>query len=86
LRGPTVARVYPSDVSDNSLWFALTVVVGEDALLPAVEALRRAGASDVTATQVRYVFESKSWTFESLKRQLHGGAQTRESTIAWSSS
>jgi ATP phosphoribosyltransferase len=86
LRGPTVARVYPSDVSDNSLWFALTVVVGEDALLPAVEALRRAGASDVTATQVRYVFESKSWTFESLKRQLHGSAQTRESTIAWSSS
>src|SRR5881275_2636582 len=54
LRGPTVARVFPSDVSDDSLWFALTVVVGEDTLLPAVEALRRAGASDVTATQVRY--------------------------------
>lgn len=86
LRGPTVSRVFPKDASDGAEWFALTVVVGEDALLPAVEALRRAGASDVTATQVRYVFESKSWTFESLKRQLHGGTQTRESTIAWSSS
>ena len=52
------------------LVFALTVVVSEDVLLPAVETLRRAGASEVTATQVRYVFEHRSWTFEALKRQL----------------
>jgi ATP phosphoribosyltransferase len=71
LRGPTVARVFPKEATEGD-WFALTVVVGEDALLPAVESLRRAGASEVTATQVRYVFESKSWTYEALKRQLHG--------------
>jgi len=75
LRGPTVAPVFPKDPSDSDgamCWFAVTVVVGEDVLLPAVESLRRAGASEVTATQVRYVFEHRSWTFEALKRQLHG--------------
>jgi ATP phosphoribosyltransferase len=89
LRGPTVARVFPKDATDST-WFALTVVVGEDVLLPTVEALRRAGASEVSATQVRYVFEHRSWTFEALKRQLYGAAPEsaapREKTTAWSSS
>jgi ATP phosphoribosyltransferase len=84
LRGPTVARVFPQDANDGD-WFAVTVVVGEDALLPTVESLRRAGASDVTAIPVRYVFESKSWTYEALKRQLHGPASL-VNTTAWSSS
>ena len=75
LRGPTVAQVFPKEVDDSAgRWFALTVVVPEDALLPSVESLRRAGASEITATPVRYVFESKSWTYEALKRQLHGPA------------
>jgi ATP phosphoribosyltransferase len=86
LRGPTVARVFPKDAKDGD-WFALTVIVGEDALLPAVESLRRSGASDITAIQVRYVFEHRSWTFEALTRQLHGSAETAlEKTTAWSSS
>ena len=70
LRGPTVARVFPKEPTARGDWFALTVVVNEDALLPAVESLRRAGASEITATPVRYVFEHRSWTFESLERQL----------------
>jgi ATP phosphoribosyltransferase len=83
LRGPTIARVFPKDVGQGD-WFALTVVVGEDVLLPTVEALRRAGASEVSATQVRYVFEHRSWTFEALRRQLHGPAEgvVREKTTA----
>jgi len=88
LRGPTVARVFPKDPADGD-WFALTVVVREDALLAAVASLRRAGASEVTATQVRYVFEQRCWTFEALKRQLHGpaaGEGDLEKTTAWSSS
>jgi ATP phosphoribosyltransferase len=86
LRGPTVARVFPKDATEDD-WFALTVVVGEDVLLPSVEALRRAGASEVSATQVRYVFEHRSWTFEALKRQLHGAVDgALEKTTAWSSS
>ncbi len=71
LRGPTVARVYPKDgVAADAQWFAVTVVVDESLLLPAVTSLRRAGASDVTAIQVRYVFADRSWTFEALKHQL----------------
>jgi ATP phosphoribosyltransferase len=87
LRGPTIARVFPKDSSEGE-WFALTVVVGEDVLLPSVEALRRAGAREVSATQVRYVFEYRSWTFEALKRQLHGApeAAALEKTTARSSS
>ena len=73
LRGPTVARVFPKDAVEEGEWFALTVIVAEDVLLPAVESLRRAGASEITATQVRYVFEHRSWTFEALKRQLAAG-------------
>jgi ATP phosphoribosyltransferase len=69
LRGPTIARVFPREPTDGE-WFALTVVVGEDVLLPTVEALRRAGAGEISATQVRYVFEHRSWTFEALTRQL----------------
>jgi ATP phosphoribosyltransferase len=69
LRGPTIARVFPKDATEGD-WFALTVVVGEDVLLPTVESLRRAGASEVSATQVRYVFEHRSWTYEALRRQL----------------
>jgi len=79
LRGPTIARVFPKD-PDAGNWFALTVVVAEDVLLPTVEALRRAGAGEVSATQVRYVFEHRSWTFEALKRQL--GITSRESRVA----
>lgn len=78
LRGPTIARVFPKEPLDgDGDWFALTVVVAEDVLLPTVEALRRAGAGEVSATQVRYVFEHRSWTFEALKRQL--GADAPES-------
>jgi ATP phosphoribosyltransferase len=69
LRGPTIARVFPKD--DDETWFALTIVVSEDTLLPTVQALRGAGASEISATQVRYVFEHRSWTFEALKRQLN---------------
>ena len=86
LRGPTVARVFPKDATQDD-WFALTVVVGEDVLLPTVESLRHAGASEITATQVRYVFEHRSWSFEALKHQLHGAAgAVLEKTTAWSSS
>jgi ATP phosphoribosyltransferase len=89
LRGPTIARVFPKDATEST-WFALTVVVGEDVLLPTVEALRRAGASEVSATQVRYVFEHRSWTFEALRRQLYGvtgdSGAPREKMAAWSSS
>jgi ATP phosphoribosyltransferase len=74
LRGPTIARVFPREPTEGE-WFALTVVVSEDVLLATVEALRRAGAGEISATQVRYVFEHRSWTFEALERQLGVNSQ-----------
>lgn len=70
LRGPTISKVYPK-VGGEEGWYAATVVVQSKLLLQAVETLRRAGASDVSVGKLQYVFESKSWSFEALKRQLH---------------
>src|SRR5581483_8708649 len=69
LRGPTIARVYSKTASDDD-WFAVTVVIDGKLLLPAVDALREAGASDITVLSVKYVFEKKSWSFERLRRLL----------------
>ena len=69
LRGPTVARVYPKS-EDEGTWFAATVVVQAGVVMRAVEALRRAGAADVTAVPIRYVFEHSSATFDALARDL----------------
>lgn len=98
LRGPTVARVYPKEpiAEDGGAWFAATVVIAEQVLLAAVDALRRAGAGEISATPVRYVFEHRSWTFERLRRQLDGREDVAEEglpaapslarTTAWPSS
>jgi ATP phosphoribosyltransferase len=71
LRGPTIARVYPKSLDeDDEEWYAVTVIVSRDRLQEAVDALRRAGASDTTAVPLVYVFESRSWSFEALLRVL----------------
>ncbi len=69
LQGRTISKVYPKMGAEEG-WFAATVVVQSNLLLRAVDALRRAGASEVTVGPLRYVFESKSWSFEALRRQL----------------
>ena len=69
LRGPTISKVYPK-LGGEGGWFAATVVVQSTLLVRAVDALRRAGASEVTVAPLRYVFESKCWSFEALRRQL----------------
>lgn len=77
LRGPTIARVYPKSPEDDSDWFAVTIVVARDRLQEAVDALRRAGAADITALQLSYVFESKAWSYEALLRALDGSRGDR---------
>jgi ATP phosphoribosyltransferase len=69
LRGPTISRVYPK-VGGEEGWYAATVVVQSRLLLQAIDALRRAGASDVSVAPLRYMFQSKCWSFEALKRNL----------------
>ena len=76
LQGPTIARVHPKTLDDDTDWYAVTVIVPRDRLQDAVDSLRRAGAADITAIQVAYVFESKAWSYEALLRSIQlDGAQ-----------
>ncbi len=70
LQGPTIARVHPKSAGDDSEWYAVTVIVSRDRLQDAVDSLRRAGAADITAVQVAYVFDSKAWSYEALLRAI----------------
>src|SRR6266545_6016537 len=70
LQGPTIARVHPKTSEDDSDWYAVTVIVPRDRLQYAVDSLRRAGAADITAIQVAYVFENKAWSYEALQRAI----------------
>ena len=69
LRGPTISKVYPKAGGEEG-WYAATVVVQSKLLVSAVDALRRAGAGDVSVAPLRYVFENKCWSFEALRRTL----------------
>jgi ATP phosphoribosyltransferase len=82
LQGPTIARVYPRIPEEGSEWFAVTVVVPKDRLQDAVDSLRRAGASDITAFQVSYVYESRAWSFEALLRSIEASSGARSSARA----
>jgi ATP phosphoribosyltransferase len=70
LRGPTISKVYHKGGGDEG-WYAATVVVQSKLLLQAIDVLRKAGAGDVSVAPLRYVFQSKCWSFEALLRQLH---------------
>ncbi len=77
LQGPTIAKVFPKPPHDDQDWFAVTVIVARPRLQEAVDALRRAGASDMTAVELAYVFEHKAWSYEALARSLGNSAVPR---------
>ena len=65
LRGPTIARVFNLEEQD---WYSVSLLVKKDMLLEAVEHLRDAGALDIAASQLSYLFDGGSKSF----RQLFG--------------
>ena len=65
LRGPTIARVYNLEEQD---WYSVSLLVKKDMLLEAVEHLRDAGALDIAASQLSYLFDGGSKS----SRQLFG--------------
>ena len=67
LQGPTVSRVYNVDGED---WYAVSLVVDLDRVLEAVEHLRRVGATDISTSQVRYMFREHCTAYESLLSKL----------------
>jgi ATP phosphoribosyltransferase len=69
-QGPTIARVFPKNGSQDETWFAVTVIVPAERLLQAVDHLRRGGSSGITVTSPDYVFDSASAAFEELQCAL----------------
>lgn len=63
LQGPTIARVYSKTARPES-WYAVTVAVERSKLVPAVDHLRRIGASGITAIPAAYVFGQRSPAFQ----------------------
>ena len=63
LRGPTISKVY---TRDGEGWYAVTIIVEKDRMLPAVDRLRKLGGSSVTVSQPSYVFDSDSTALDRL--------------------
>jgi ATP phosphoribosyltransferase len=72
LQGPTIAPVWSKYTAEgaNPDWYAVNVVVPQDELLPAIEHLRRIGASSVSTVQVQHVFKAQSDAYTQLLQTL----------------
>ncbi|NEP41061.1 MAG: ATP phosphoribosyltransferase [Okeania sp. SIO2H7] len=68
LQGPTIAKVYSGKKND---WYAATIVVKQEMLLPAINHLRKVGGTDITVSSPNYVFGSKSQTYEAFLKKLN---------------
>jgi ATP phosphoribosyltransferase len=75
LQGPTISPVWNKHLAegdtDGQAWYAVNVVVPQEELMPAVDHLRRIGASTVTVTPVQYAFHAQSDTYMRLLKRLH---------------
>jgi ATP phosphoribosyltransferase len=73
LQGPTIAPVwnkFAASQGDAPPWYAVTVIVPQEELLPAVDHLRSIGASSITTVPVQHVFHAQSEAFVRLKGLL----------------
>ena len=70
LQGPTVAPVYPSAAASAEQWFAVSLIVAADRVLPAVEHLRGLGSTGVVVLPVQYAFGEHSEAFRRLREAL----------------
>jgi len=73
LQGPTIAPVWNKFVAsehDSLTWYAVTVVVPQEELLPAVDHLRSIGASSITTVPVQHVFHAHSEAYVRIEALL----------------
>jgi len=63
LRGPTISTVFNPE---GEKWFAVTVMVEEKRLLPAVARLREIGGSSVRVSKPHYLFQSECKSYARL--------------------
>jgi ATP phosphoribosyltransferase len=71
LQGPTVAPVYPRGGEVAADWFAVSLIVAADRILPAVAHLRSLGSTGIVAMPLQYSFAEHSDTYQRLLEALH---------------
>jgi ATP phosphoribosyltransferase len=64
LQGPTVAPVYPGGGEVARDWFAVSLIVAADRVLPAVTHLRSLGSTGIVVVPLQYAFVEQSETFQ----------------------
>ena len=64
IQGPTISRVYSKH--EGTDWYAITIVVEKDKVMPAVEHLRQIGGNGITVSPTTYAFEDKCLAYERL--------------------
>jgi ATP phosphoribosyltransferase len=67
LQGPTISRMY--NVNGNTS-YSITIVVNQGVLLEVIDHLRKLGATDITTSDVNYMFKDKSYAYAKLLSQL----------------
>ena len=67
LQGPTVSRVYNVD---GDGWYSVSLVVDRDRILEVVEHLRGVGATEISTSQVGYMYTERCSAYESLLSKL----------------
>ncbi|MDQ5854650.1 MAG: ATP phosphoribosyltransferase [Chloroflexota bacterium] len=70
LQGPTVAPVYDREDGALGAWFAVSVIVGADRILPAVAQLRALGSTGIVVLPLQYAFGEQSQAFAQLLEAL----------------
>ncbi len=69
LQGPTISPVYLRQ-SENTDWYAITIVVRKDRLHQSIEQLRGIGGSGVLVLPVTYIFEEEPSRWRNLLKNL----------------
>ena len=63
LQGPTISKVYNAEEQD---WYSVSLLVRKGGILDAVDHLRDAGAMDIAASPVSYLFEGHCQAYQNL--------------------
>lgn len=67
LQGPTIGQVFSKS---GGSWFSVQVVVPKNDLIPAIDYMRRLGASGITVNEPAYVFKTPCAAYAELRKKL----------------
>ncbi len=70
LRGPTIAKVYTRDASEQN-WYSISIAVKKHELQRTISALREAGGSGVIVTPATYIFEEQPARYRAMLDALN---------------